>query len=233
VRSSIRPGAWASRQRSGRQSPAPIRTIPVSCCESRAPGSRRRRAELGFWREVVRFFCALDHGRGHGHFAITLRMPPAQSGVCPQGPLASLGRQMRERHRDLEAIERIEVARRRAEAAHVRARGQASACEAASSGSWCCDRGVVVEPPATKDRFKREEYLVIQLRTAADLGAETRAMHHCVASYAACRVRVDLVATPPCRRQYRLLTIELDRQHRAIQFEDSPTARHIPRSESS
>jgi hypothetical protein len=75
--------------------------------------------------------------------------------------------------------------------------------------------------PAAKDRSKREEYLVIQLRTAADLVAETRAMHHCVASYAA-KCIAGYASIWSLRRRAagnteRLLTIELNRQYRAIQ----------------
>jgi hypothetical protein len=88
---------------------------------------------------------------------------------------------MREWHRDLAEIARIEAARRRAEAAQQRG----PAVGAGASGNW---RGAAIADwswsQAAKDRSRREDYLVIQLRTAADLVAETRAMHHCVASYA-------------------------------------------------
>jgi hypothetical protein len=62
---------------------------------------------------------------------------------------------------------------------------------------------------------------VIQLRTAADLVAETRAMHHCVASYAA-KCMAGNASIWSLRRRAtgnteRLLTIELDCHHRAIQ----------------
>jgi hypothetical protein len=62
---------------------------------------------------------------------------------------------------------------------------------------------------------------VAQLRTAADLVAETRAMHHCVASYAA-KCIAGHASIWSLRRRVagnteRLLTIELDRQCRAIQ----------------
>src|SRR5215470_5504463 len=147
------------------------------------------RAELGFWREVVRFLCAhpttveeMDDLRDY--VADCRRRNPEFS--LRGRTLVSLGRQMREWHRDLEAIGRIEVARRRAEAAHAGARGHALAREVAGGGSW---RGAAIADwswsPAAKDRSKREEYLLVQLRTAADLVAETRAMQHCVASYAA------------------------------------------------
>ena len=97
------------------------------------------RAELGFWREVARFFCA--------HPATVEEMDDLRDylGDCHQRnpefslkgrTLASLGRLMREWHRDLEAIARIEAARRRAEAAHARAHGRAPAHEAPADGSW-------------------------------------------------------------------------------------------------
>jgi|KBSSwiStaDraftv2_1062776.scaffolds.fasta_scaffold01076_12 uncharacterized protein YgfB (UPF0149 family) len=185
---------------------------------------RTLRAELGFWREAVRFFCAhpatveeMDDLRDY--LADCHQRDP---GFSLKGrTLASLSRQMREWHRDLEAIARIEAARRRAEAAQARARGQPIAGEA-SGGSW---RGAAITDwswgPAPKDRSWREEYLVIQLRTAADLVAETRAMHHCVASYApkciAGNASIWSLRRRAAGNTERLLTIELDRQHRAVQ----------------
>jgi hypothetical protein len=193
------------------------------------------RAEIGFWREVVRFFCAhpttveemddladylADCHRRDAAFALKGRT------------LASLGRQMRVWHRDLEAIARIEAARRRAETAQARARGIAP--DAATGGTW---PGAALEDwswqPSAKDRSKREVYVVAQLRTAADLVAETRAMHHCVASYAAkciaghasiwsLRHRADGTTA-------RLLTIELDDRRRAVQVRGF--ANRLPRDE--
>ena len=128
---------------------------------------------------------------------------------------------MREWHRDLEAVARIEAARRRAEAARARARGLALS-EEARGGSW---PGAALMDwswsPATRDRSGREAYLVVQLRTAADLVAETRAMHHCVASYAAKCIAGNASIWSLRRRAggstERLLTIEVDRQGRAVQ----------------
>ena len=64
--------------------------------------------------------------------------------------------------------------------------------------------------------------MVMQLRTAADLVAETRAMQHCVASYAAkCidgNASIWSLRHRSAGNTERLLTIELDRQHRAIQI---------------
>jgi len=128
---------------------------------------------------------------------------------------------MREWHRDLEAIARIEAARRRAEAAQVRARGQAPAQEA-GGGVW---RGAAITDwswsPAAKDRSKREIYMAIQLRTGADLVSETRAMRHCVASYAqkciAGQASIWSLRRRAAGSTERLLTVELDRQNRAVQ----------------
>jgi len=182
------------------------------------------RAELGFWREVVRFFCAnpvtVEEMDDLRDYLADCRRRNPEFGLKGR-TLASLRRQMHEWHRDLAAIARIEAARRRAAAARDRARGQASAREAdgarwpgAAIADWSWST-------AAKDRAKREDYLVTQLRTAADLVAETRAMHHCVASYAAKCIagQASIWSLRRCAagNTERLLTIELNRQHRAIQ----------------
>jgi PcfJ-like protein len=195
------------------------------------------RPELGFWREVARFFCAhpttLEEMNDlRDYLADCYRRNPEFT--LKGRTLASLGRQMHEWHRELEAIGRIEAARRRAEAARARARGQALEPEAAGGGSW---PGAAIAnwswSPAVKDRSKREEYLVIQLRTAADLVAETRAMRHCAASYAAKCIAGHASIWSLRRRAAgnteRFLTIELDRQHRATQVRG--LANRTPRTE--
>src|SRR5499427_2220251 len=92
------------------------------------------RADLGFWREVVRFFCAhpttVEKMDDFRDYLEDCRRRNPEFGLKGR-TLGSLGRQMRDWHRDLEAIARIEVARRRAEEARARARGQPSAHEAA------------------------------------------------------------------------------------------------------
>ena len=74
---------------------------------------------------------------------------------------------------------------------------------------------------------------MIQLRTAADLVAETRAMHHCVASYAAkCiagRTSIWSLRRRAAGTTDRLLTIEVDHQRRAIQVRGN--ANRAPRPE--
>jgi PcfJ-like protein len=193
---------------------------------ARSSVAQTRRAEIGFWREVARFFCAhpttveeMDDLRDY--LADCYRRAP---GFSLKGrTLASLSRQMHQWHRDLAEIARIEAARRRADAARARARRTASARKASDGEKW---PGAAIADwswsPAAKDRARREEYLVIQLRTAADLVAETRAMRHCVASYAAKCIAGQASIWSLRRRAggntERLLTIELDRQYRAIQL---------------
>jgi PcfJ-like protein len=183
------------------------------------------RAQLGFWREVTRFFCAhpttveeMDDIRDY----LAARYQRDRKFNLKGRTLTSLGRLMRAWHRDLEAIARIEAAGRRAEAVRNRARGALPGPDA-SSGSWA---GAAIADwswsPSSKARAKREEYVVAQLRTAADLVAETQAMRHCVATYAA-KCIAGKVSIWSLRRRaagdtQRLLTIELDRQYRAIQI---------------
>src|SRR5215472_7159193 len=182
------------------------------------------RAERGFWREVAHFFCVhpttveeMDDLRDY----LADRYRRDRTFSLKGRSLNSLGRQMREWHRDLEAIARIEAARRRAEAARNRARGPMARTEPPSHdwpGAAIADWSWV---PSSKVRAKREEYVAIQLRTEADLVAETRAMRHCVATYAA-KCIAGYASIWSLRRRAagnteRLLTIEVDRRHRAIQ----------------
>lgn len=186
--------------------------------------ARRPRADLAFWREVVRFFCAhpttVEEMDDLGDYLADCYQRNRDYSLKGRTP-TSLGRQMREWHRDLEAIACIEAARRREEAAAARGRGQArsrgpvnASWPGASIADWSWS-------PSTKDRSSQQEFLVTQLRTAADLVAETRAMRHCVASYATKCIAGHASIWSLRRRAQgdtqRLLTIELDRQHRAVQ----------------
>lgn len=180
------------------------------------------RTEHGFWREVVRFFCAHpttaeEMDDLHDYLADCYRRNRKFS--LKGRTLVSLGRQMREWHRDLDAIARIEAARRRAEALQNRARGLATdpvdeAWRGAAIADWSWTT-------SSKDRAKREEYVVVQLRTAADLVAETRGMRHCVATYATKCIAGNASIWSLRRRVagsvQRLLTIELDPRSRAVQ----------------
>ena len=182
------------------------------------------RTQLDFWREVVRFFCThpttVEQMDDLCDYLAARRRRDRQFSLKGR-TLASLGRQMREWHRDLAAVARIERLRRRAEAANHRVRGPTRIPEP-SSASW---RGAAIADwswsPSSKLPSRREEYVVAQLRTAADLVAETRAMHHCVASYAA-KCIAGVASIWSLRRRegsntQRLLTIEVDRQSRAVQ----------------
>jgi hypothetical protein len=96
-------GIWRAIARSYSNDPAVVLRI------ARSRIAQTPRAELGFWREVVHFFCAhpttveeMDDLRDY--IADCHRRNP-EFGLKGR-TLASLGRQMREWHRDLEAIER-------------------------------------------------------------------------------------------------------------------------------
>jgi hypothetical protein len=221
---------WQAIARSYSDDPAIVLRI-ARCRIAQTP-----RAELGFWREVARFFCAHPTTVEEmddlcDYLADCRRRSPELS--LKGRTLASLRRQMGEWHRDLAAIARIEAARRNAQAVQARARGEAPGREA-DAGSW---PGASIADwswsPAAKDGAKREVYLVVQLRTAADLVAETRAMHHCVASYAAKCIAGQASIWSLRRRAAgnteRLLTIELDRQGRAVQVRG--LANRAPRRE--
>lgn len=187
------------------------------------------RVEVGFWREVVRFFCAhpttVEEMNDLRDFLAHCRAQDAAFSLKGR-TLASLRRQMRAWHRDLEAIARIEAARRRAELALARARGQTMAVDTSAGVAWA---GAAIADwswaPSSKERghgpARRETFVVTQLRTAADLVAETRAMHHCVVTYAtkciAGHASIWSVRHRVGSTTSRLLTIELDRQHRAVQ----------------
>lgn len=182
--------------------------------------ARTPRAELTFWREAARFFCVNPTTREEigdmcDFLVDALRRNGGQF-TFKGRTLGTLRRQMREWHRDLAEVARINAMRQRA-ADRQYGPGTVPDCPAwpgALLKDWSWN-------PAAKDRQKREEYLMVQLRTAAELVAETRAMHHCVSTYA--QKCVDGRASIWSLRQrtggtvYRLLTIELDAQLRAVQ----------------
>jgi len=181
------------------------------------------RSEIAFWREVARFFCTNPAPREAmddlcDYLAAAHRRDRRYS--LKGRTLASLDRAMAEWHRDLEAVERIEAAQRRAEQARARANGSAASQDA---GRWA--GSTLAEwswkPSARDAANRREEFVVAQLSTAAELVAESSAMRHCVSSYAG-KCLADHASIWSLRRRVpgkidRLLTIELDRQHRAVQ----------------
>lgn len=181
---------------------------------ARSKIARTPRSAMAFWRVVARFFCA------HAVSVETIDDLCDYLAECRRRDpryrlegrtLGSLTRRMHEWHRDLAAIARIEAMRRRA-------RG-AVPVEAAWSGSSLADWEWV---PSSKDAKARgERYVMRQLKQAEDLVMESRAMRHCVSSYAAkCLAgQASIWSLRRCAKDRidRLLTIELDQQRRAVQ----------------
>jgi len=177
--------------------------------------ARSPRAEIGFWREAARFFCAnlapLEAIDDFCDFLADRHARDARWSLKGR-TLTSLTRLSREWHRDVAAVARIEAARRRL----VRNAGAApepSRWAGASIANWSWQ-------PSGKERA-RETYSVIQLASAEDLVAESRAMHHCVWTYAG-KCISGHASIWSLRRNGpggadRLLTIELDRRLKAVQ----------------
>jgi hypothetical protein len=194
--------------------------VGVALRIARSRIASKPRAELGFWREVVQFFCTNGAGREAiddlCDFLAWKRGRDRRFSVKGR-TLGSLGRMMRDWHRDLGAIARIEAARRRAEAA---ARPWVQATEGGRwPGSPLADWSW--QPASKEAKGRREEYAVRQLVTAEALVEETRAMHHCVSTYAhkciAGHASIWSMVRRVAGREQRLLTIEMDRNHRAVQ----------------
>lgn len=206
---------------------------------ARSKIARVPRGDTAFWREVVRFFCAhpstveeIDdlcdyladcYGRNAGY-------------SLKGRTLVSLSRQMREWHRDLEAIQRIEAQRRRAEHAHAVGAVASASWPGASIADWTWSPSTSARSRRGEEyrpKHNREEYAVVQLRTAADLVAETRTMRHCVASYAgkciAGQASIWSLRHRAAGRTELMLTIELDRLHRAVQVRGF--ANRLPRDD--
>lgn len=193
---------------------------------ARSKIARTPRGELGFWHEAARFFCANPATLAEiddlsDYLAQCHRSDRSYS--LKGRTLASLRRRMHEWHRDLAAIQRIEQARQRAAARY----GIGWHDGEADGASW---RGSPLEdwtwqpsgqPSGKEARATREAYLVKQLRTAADLVEETRAMRHCVSTYAryciAGHASIWSLRRLASGKAERLLTIELDPRNRAVQ----------------
>ncbi|QKC96301.1 PcfJ domain-containing protein [Mesorhizobium sp. NZP2298] len=177
--------------------------------------SRAPRADLAFWREVARFFCAHPTSKEEtddlsDYVGAMHRHDRAYS--LKGRTLASLRKQMSEWHRDIAAVERIEAMRRRVA-------GRGSAVKGAWDGSRLEDWEW--QPSAKEAKAHGERFFVRQLRTAEDLVGESRAMHHCVSTYAAkCiagNASIWVLRRTALGKIERLLTIELDPQNRAVQ----------------
>lgn len=185
---------------------------------ARSKIARASRGDIAFWRGVVRFFCAHPAPAETiddlcDYLAECHRRDPLYS--LEGRTLLTLTRRMHEWHHDMAAIERIEAMRRRA---HRRG-GQTWAADAAWSGSVLPDWEWV---PSAKDaKAKGERFVVRQLKQAEDLVMESRAMHHCVSTYAAKCIagNASIWSLRRCTKDRidRLLTIEVDRQDQAVQ----------------
>ncbi|MCO5159846.1 MAG: PcfJ domain-containing protein [Mesorhizobium sp.] len=182
---------------------------------ARSKISRTPRTELGFWREAARFFCAnpatVEEIDDLCDFIVAAR--ERDRGFSLKGrTLASLRRLSAEWHRDMATIARIEAMRRRLadEKAMREARWAGSRLQ---DWTW--------QPPGKEAKARREEFVVAQLTSAEDLVAESRAMHHCVWSYAgkciAGQASIWSLRHRSGKDVSRLLTIELDREDRAVQ----------------
>lgn len=199
---------WHAVARSHVDAPAPALAI------ARSKIARSPRDELVFWREVARFFCAhpapADRIDDLCDYLVEARhRDPAFS--LEGRTLASLTRRMHEWHRDAAAIERNETLRRRATGAKPDVRTWAGSPLA--DWEWA--------PPAKDAKAKGERFVVRQLKQAEDLVSESRAMRHCVSTYAAKCIagRASIWSLRRCTKDRidRLLTIEVDPQGFAVQ----------------
>lgn len=194
----------------------------AALCVARSKIARAPRGEVAFWREVARFFCAnpapVETIDDLCDYLADCRRRDA-SYTLQGRTLPSLTRRMHEWHRDLAAIERIEAMRRRA-AGQTATRG-AGACAANRvwPGSPLADWEWV--PSAKEAKAKGERFVVRQLKQAEDLVLESRAMRHCVSTYAAKCIagHASIWSLRRCTKDGidRLLTIEVDQQRRAVQ----------------
>lgn len=188
---------------------------------ARSKIARTPRAETAFWRDVARFFCAnpapVETIDDLCDYVAHCRQ--VDRGWRIEGrTLSSLGRRMHEWHRDIAAIERIEAIRRRTAGRAARASG-AAAIDQAWSGASLADWEWT---PSSKDAKARgERFVVRQLTRAEDLVMESRAMRHCVSTYAGKCIsgRASIWSLRRCTKASvdRLLTIEVDPQRRAVQ----------------
>ncbi|BAV46115.1 hypothetical protein MesoLj113a_37930 [Mesorhizobium sp. 113-1-2] len=177
--------------------------------------ARTPRAELPFWREMARFFCGQPTSKEEiddlcDYVGAMYRHDRAYS--LKGRTLASLRKQMSDWHRDIAAIERIEAMRRRAG-------GRAAPVKGAWEGSRLEDWEW--QPSVKEAKAHGERFFVRQLKTAEDLVAESRAMHHCVSTYAtkciAGYASIWVLRRTALGKIERLLTIEVNPQNRAVQ----------------
>lgn len=191
------------------------------------------RDSFEFWREAARFFClnpvAVEEIEDFCDFLVFSREQDA--GYSLHGrTLSSLRRQMVEWHVDLAAIQRIEAQQRAALRARLR-HGDVLPDDGAWRGSTLPDWSW--RPSSGGRSAQKEEFVAIQLKTAAGLIAESRAMRHCVWTYAAkCvagQASIWSLRRNEKARTDRMLTVELDSRNRAVQVRG--VANRLPRPE--
>lgn len=204
----------------------------IACSYTGTPGAalsiarskivRTPRGEMPFWREAARFFC-VHPAPGETIDDLCDYLADCRrrdAGYSLQGrTLASLSRRMHEWHRDLAAIERIEALRRRAAGLAAYRGAGAPAGDRAWAGSPLADWEW--KPSAKEAKAKGERFVVRQLKQAEDLVLESRAMRHCVQSYAAKCIagHASIWSLRRCTQDHidRLLTIEVDPHGLAVQ----------------
>lgn len=190
---------------------------------ARSKISRTPRGDLAFWREAARFFALNPLPIEEiddlcDHLAARLERDPQYS--LRGRTLESLQRQMQDWHRDIAMVARIEAARRRT--AVLRAAG-AGVRPSKDDGCWAGSplANWSWRPSDRKANTRGEEFAVMQITKADDLVAESRAMHHCVWTYAekciAGQASIWSLRRPGVGRADRMLTIELDPRNRAVQ----------------
>ena len=183
---------------------------------ARSKIARAPRGEIAFWREVARFFCA-NPAPGEtiddlcDYLAECRRRDRSYS--IEGRTLTSLNRRMHEWHHDVAAIERIEAMRRRANGWGAPVSDRPWAGSPLADWEWV---------PSSKDaKAKGERFVVRQLKRAEDLVMESRAMRHCVSTYAAKCIagHASIWSLRRCTKVGidRLLTIEVDAQDCAVQ----------------
>ncbi|MEX0345835.1 MAG: PcfJ domain-containing protein [Rhizobiaceae bacterium] len=189
---------------------------------ARSKIARYPRRQIEFWREVARFFAvnpvSLEEIDDFCDFLAAKHARDRKWSLKGRA-LASLTRLAHEWHRDVAMVARIEAARMRAAMANggpVKAGARGGRWDGSPLANWQW------KPSAKKNGKAREEYVVAQLVTADSPVVESRAMRHCVWTYASkcitgnasiwsLRYHADGAMT-------RLLTIELDRNNRAVQI---------------
>lgn len=192
------------------------RAMALRIARSKIGGAPRE--QIDFWRGVARFFgvnpASLETIDDLCDYLAECRR--GDPGYRLEGrTLPALMRRMHEWHHDMAAIERIEAMRRRAQG---RAAG-ASAANAVWAGSALADWEWV--PSSKEAKTKGERFVVRQLKQAEDLVMESRALRHCVSTYAGKCIagRASIWSLRRCTKERidRLLTIEVDPQGLAVQ----------------